>query len=162
MHCGDIVSGLRFCAESTRLKIIQGDSIILKLLIVNESDEEILVTTNRDFSKYSVIVRRVGGAVLRSKVEMIKERPASTISYEDTIELFNSSVRRHRSETLGPKNVLKEQLVLSKIYDFDEPGRYSVEVKRITMSTDGENRLLEIPLKPIEIEVLSFDSKIKG
>lgn len=148
--CSPVTNGLKFCTNSQKITVNSDDAVVLNFSLINASEQEILVKTNRDLTKYNLKVTDENGEISLTKLE--KKIRNNAMSSDDQKDFINSLTTSHRSEILKPNQILNEKIVLSDIYDFTNPGKYYVEVARKTINPNGDG-FIEISLEKIEIEV---------
>lgn len=150
--CGDAVSGLLLCTNDLKKVVKFGDPIVLNFSLENVSENAILVRANRDSSNFVIALKNSEGESVQTKLERVKRQ--GYMSDEESAYFINSHVRNHKSVSLAPKNMIQERVALGDFYDPIDIGLYTIEIRRVTLKASGEG-LLEIPLKPIKLEIIS-------
>lgn len=147
--CSLISDELKFCIDKQKIIVTSGSSVVLNLSIVNMSLQEMDVS-KYDGGNYSFKVTNEKGEVILTKFEQkIKN---GLMSDEDERDFIHSLTRSHRSVSLQPNEIYNEKIVLSDIYNFNDVGKYYVEIARKTRIS-SQDELIETSLGQIEIEV---------
>lgn len=148
--CSPVTSGLKFCANSKNIIVDSNDAVFLEVSLTNASNQPILVKTNRDLTKYGFKVTDENGKEVLSKLDAKLKNNLMTA--DDQKDFLNSHTTDNRSEILKPDQVLREKILLSSIYEFQNGNKYYVEIVRKTMNPT-EAGFIEIPLEKIVIEI---------
>ncbi len=150
--CNSAVNGIKLCTPFRKVVVTSGEAVVLSFSLLNTSERELQMNKN-DGTNYSFRVAGESGRVLPIKREQDLKKNSGR-SGDELKKRISSSFVSRRAESLASNQTLKENIVLSDIYDLTAPGKYHVELKRKTIDPNG-GAFIEISLETITIEVVA-------
>jgi hypothetical protein len=149
-NCSIEIEGFKLCAESTHIEAKTNQDIKVQLLLLNSSEKKKL-TGRPSFYEYKA-VNESG-----ESLETVFDKEAREKGYLTDGQGKKGWRRKLRGGSssrtfIDAQASQKEEVNLSKTYDFTAPGKYIVSIKRNLPSVDG-NGFVELILDKIEIEI---------
>lgn len=148
--CSSEEEGLKMCIESLLITAKANEKVKILVSLSNSSETKSLVGS---LSMYEYKIVSESGESLESiydkKLEMFGHYLTKEFKDDWKHELRGGSSRR---TFIKPQEIQKEEVNISKVYDFSIPGKYSVTIKRKLPGKNG-NASFDLIIEKIKIEI---------
>jgi hypothetical protein len=150
-NCSIEKEGFKLCVESTQIEAKTNQDVWINFLLLNLSEKKLLVGHP---PIYEYKAANDSGESLETVFDKQAKKELGYLTDSQDKTGWRSNLRGGSSARtfINPQERQKDEINLSKIYDFTTPGKYIISIKRNLPSKD-RNGFIELVINKIEIEV---------